>query len=867
MNKKNLYSAVSCAVFLSAIGFACSASRTATVKNHPRTEAEISAVERDADLPQARPTDRNGAVSPPTQYSQFTLVRTADELVKAVNNMRISCIALAPGSYVLNEPLTINRPGGSLYIHGFNRFATLIRSKGTVLRIQAAQTVQLAGLTICKNGTGAETGINFEQKQPINFSAMDMVMRDATLNITAPGQYRLQGMKIYSGTNSETALIVNHPQADVTGVHLDFMTETNNRRDDKNICHAHQKKGRLRMFALQAEVAAGRYEFVFEGANSYGPNVIAGMRTEGDNLADKRCGESVLRAFVGIFGVGTSVVIKANGINNYATPACRKNSAMVEMNSTGGKLWLLGNNSRYRCGRLVTGTDRSAQIVALGNMISNTGDADDLIMTDKEVFPILASSAIKIVEQGNQYHINNPKARVGNRYLSNKNTELLTQEKINTVIPSDDIPESLQLPNLDTDFDGLFVNVKKEGAKGDGKTDDTKAIQAALTASISKDSKGEYARNALVYFPAGNYRITQTLKWIHPRALGGFMGGADSGSVKIINTNNNSILSMAAWGATVQGITFMLPKPATSACTKGLLSISSYNNGGGNACSSIQIFLKKCAFRNGEIGVAIGNMVGETDGNAIWKGISDEMTLIDHCVLANNQIGLTVGHFNALQETVSNCLFTDNRYNIRNFCSTNPYKRGSQNTYFGAGTWNVLNSRFTRTSGFDFQPVNAVSPTFYYNNITTDAQASLCPYGGLDPQISFFENSRFLARQGVGKNTIELATSGQNCLKIEQNGFDTPGTDACNCFDKGGGIFFLNSDLSTTKVAFTKNLDIFVSLILVNSKAPFSVVGGSTFEYTNTPTLQRKTVGATVPITPTPKLPVIPKPVPKKPRK
>ena len=47
-----------------------------------------------------------------------------------------------------------------------------------------------------------------------------------------------------------------------------------------------------------------------------------------------------------------------------------------------------------------------------------------------------------------------------------------------------------------------IVSVKSLGAKGDGKTDDTAAIQAALTNN---------ANSKIVYFPAGTYLITSTV--------------------------------------------------------------------------------------------------------------------------------------------------------------------------------------------------------------------------------------------------------------------------------------------------------------------------------------------------------------------
>jgi pectin methylesterase-like acyl-CoA thioesterase len=47
-----------------------------------------------------------------------------------------------------------------------------------------------------------------------------------------------------------------------------------------------------------------------------------------------------------------------------------------------------------------------------------------------------------------------------------------------------------------------FVSVKAHGAKGDGHSDDTAAIQQAIS---------QYAGCKIIYFPAGTYLITSTV--------------------------------------------------------------------------------------------------------------------------------------------------------------------------------------------------------------------------------------------------------------------------------------------------------------------------------------------------------------------
>jgi hypothetical protein len=63
-----------------------------------------------------------------------------------------------------------------------------------------------------------------------------------------------------------------------------------------------------------------------------------------------------------------------------------------------------------------------------------------------------------------------------------------------------------------------YINVRDHGAKGDGRTDDTQAIQAALTLASKGFVGGRrsgtgcyYKANMALLFPLGRYRITDTL--------------------------------------------------------------------------------------------------------------------------------------------------------------------------------------------------------------------------------------------------------------------------------------------------------------------------------------------------------------------
>jgi hypothetical protein len=80
-----------------------------------------------------------------------------------------------------------------------------------------------------------------------------------------------------------------------------------------------------------------------------------------------------------------------------------------------------------------------------------------------------------------------------------------------------------------------WINIKQDyGARGDGKTDDTKAIKKALA-----EANANYNQPALIYFPKGTYLVSDTLEW--PLEGGGccitFQGqGTDTTTIKLKDT-------------------------------------------------------------------------------------------------------------------------------------------------------------------------------------------------------------------------------------------------------------------------------------------------------------------------------------------
>jgi hypothetical protein len=113
---------------------------------------------------------------------------------------------------------------------------------------------------------------------------------------------------------------------------------------------------------------------------------------------------------------------------------------------------------------------------------------------------------------------------------------------------------------VDEEFVGPFLswkNVKDFGAKGDGITDDSNAIQAALTA-LKPVTTNAYS---VLYFPAGTYRITKTLvttRAQHYDYLGAQIIGEDPANTTFVwdGPIGQTMLSLDLWYSKVSRFTF-----------------------------------------------------------------------------------------------------------------------------------------------------------------------------------------------------------------------------------------------------------------------------------------------------------------------
>jgi hypothetical protein len=200
---------------------------------------------------------------------------------------------------------------------------------------------------------------------------------------------------------------------------------------------------------------------------------------------------------------------------------------------------------------------------------------------------------------------------------------------------------------LFADFDAVSVKDSRFAAVGDGATDDTAALQAALdhcfgAANAPHGSAGVYQNKAL-YVPPGHYKITAPVmvKYLH----GGRIIGAGRFVTQIENTAGSSVFITNGCGyARFEGMRL------TGAAGARIFDLDWDNSAGGPALQSNTF--ADLFFDGGATGIEIGR-----------SGFMGSENLFLNCFwLSCSTAGLLTSNANALQQTVVGGNFSDLRH-------------------------------------------------------------------------------------------------------------------------------------------------------------------------------------------------------------
>jgi hypothetical protein len=249
-------------------------------------------------------------------------------------------------------------------------------------------------------------------------------------------------------------------------------------------------------------------------------------------------------------------------------------------------------------------------------------------------------------------------------------------------------------------FDGPFaswVNVQTVfGAKGDGVTDDTAAIQAALNSLTKSD--------AVLWFPNGNYLISSPL----------VLSGVSNVTILGEDPRTTSIL----WGGSQGGT--MLTLAGCNGINVGRLTLDGQSISGvnleitwnyGTGYYPTRNLIHDSRIINTGMGIQSG-----------WAGETEvERVHFDH----NTQAGVSLGSYNALNWNIVDSLFTDDAVGVTNWS--------------GGGNFTVTNSVFVRSTTADTQIGNtgsfsmrsnlSVDSKMFFQSVETGAAANIIIQG------------------------------------------------------------------------------------------------------------------------------------------
>ncbi len=671
----------------------------------------------------------------PASYDAFVDARRYPSVEQAIEGNPY--IYLRPGIYVLNNPVVINRTG-PLFIAGGSRMGTILKPRDPtkpLFIVKKASLINFSGIHFRGAPVPEFRTILFENVTPVRFEMQDCFLDRGVLDMKGPGSYRLQGTFVANRGMSMAPLVVNNPQADFISVGGN-MTSGGSKKPKvpgRSIFDVWQKRGRVRIYGAGIQHSAGIADFRIDTASTLGPDVIAYVRSEGANGH----GSAKLPSALLYVPPSTEKVDILMTANAGIWPRDRRDiNHFIDYNAA-GTVWMIGNSSPNGVDHLAIGNAPNATIVALGNRIfSGTNNP----------FPIRAKLKFDI---GNTFSY---QASTGDddlphvRFLHDPGT--ITSIASVPAVPRIPLPPPLPRPVMNRALPGM-LDVKRDfGAKGNGVTDDTAALQKALVSGKE------------IYIPAGIYRITSTLgfddRTYGRKALGpgGWIAGAGKNKTIILRDPAQKGSVFATDGMayiTIQGISFETadydPQSA-SPISKSAVSLE-FNPHFPGAFATQEVLFYDCRFKGGRYGVSTGLKTGT---------MGSENMFIDS-EFENAKYGLGIGSYNALNNIAYGSTFKDNEITI-----------GQDRTRNTGGSGALLDVNVVGTKAQEIAVYNTAGEPWYFNGVTSNTRRLFSAGNSDIPFMMVFDQCDFDPQPPVRLFGKSLA---------------------------GGGFYFLNSTVTS----------------------------------------------------------------------
>ncbi|NRA97795.1 MAG: hypothetical protein HRU14_16485, partial [Planctomycetes bacterium] len=356
-----------------------------------------------------------------------------------------------------------------------------------------------------------------------------------------------------------------------------------------------QRQGRVRTFMFQTS-GYGAAQFHLETPSTLGAHHVAAGRNETsaseydkeEGACDPALVESTVLVRVPPGRDRVDLAVKGHGTALDNTRRyCGFTMRLVDY-SAAGRLWLVANADNGSLDHLATGNAPSALVLASGNYTYGN-----------DILPIVAESVATSANLFNHnLYLNGglpdyplPQPRLVDETASF--SDCAQPSCAIAEIPEFVIPMPVDRPRMNTKLPGMLdVTAPPYNAKGDGETDDTVAIQAAFDDAAIGDEGPDSLSGKAIYFPAGTYKISDPLYYVHREApvqpsdlkfgwgeLGGWIAGAGSEETFIVQEEDESVFATeGARFMSFQGITYRATPYTPDGPIEGVPNVSLDND-------------------------------------------------------------------------------------------------------------------------------------------------------------------------------------------------------------------------------------------------------------------------------------------------